>query len=511
MKRYGFFIFLFVFILLGLGGCTIPTCPTDSLQAVSLISPAMWSTVDSLSPTLHWSYPSPTCNPEGYAITLQTGPFFTDNIGGGTGNPSTSWSPGASLEPGKEYAWSVAPINGVTLGPSTGKNYFFTGPTCATESLVAPTLLEPADGASFNEASDSLIWDYPQDCSPEGYRVDLSVDPTFTDTSLSGGTGNPSTRWGPGSPLVDCQTYYWRIAPISGTTLGPFSSSRSFVRDASGACGGPGGSPPASASISGIVWHDLCAVPDGPLPSPLPAGCIDIGGGVLQANGIREAGEPGIAGVQVDLHWGGCATPSVASVLTDVNGLYQFDGILAFGSYCLAVRALNPPNDGILIPGQWTFPSGLTGSDAFANATVDTGTSLTDKDFGWDYQFLPVAAAAPASQVPTLVPTSVVPQFVFDKNAFCRKGPGTIYSDVTAIPLGDTVDILGASQDNEWYYILWSKFNMKCWVAKSTGHALGDLQGLQIIAAPPTPVPTAPRPTSSRPTAIPSPTKIGKP
>ncbi|MBK9925887.1 MAG: SH3 domain-containing protein [Anaerolineales bacterium] len=501
MKRKIILVSLLVLMLLVSGGCNVPLpiCSTDSLQAVTPNSPAMWSTVDSLSPTLQWTYPSSSCTPQGYAITLRTGPFFTDDRGGGTGNPSTSWSPGSPLEPGKEYAWSVAPINDTTLGPSAGRFYFFTGPTCATDSLVAPVLLEPAEGASFNEANDSLIWDYPADCAPEGYRVDLSVDPTFADTSLSGGTGNPSTRWGPGSPLVDCQIYYWRIAPINGTTLGPFSTSRSFVRDETGLCGGPGGSPPPSASISGIVWHDLCAVPDGPAPEPLPAGCVSATDGSLHANGIREAGEPGIAGVQVDLHWGGCATASVASVLTDTDGHYQFDGILAFGSYCLAIRSLNPPNDSILLPGGWTFPPGLTGADAFANAMVDSGTILTDKDFGWDYQFLPVASAAA-----TAVPLSE-PKFVLDKNAFCRKGPGENYPDLTAIPQGDTVDILGVSENAAWYYIFWKKFNASCWVASSTGHLIGDLQTVPIF----TPVPTL-VPTAVKPTPVPSPTPKGK-
>jgi hypothetical protein len=504
MKRNIFLSLVMFIALFWLGACVIPTCPSGDLQAVTLTGPANWSTVDSLNPTLQWTYPSLTCNPEGYAITLQTGPFFTDNRGGGTGNPSTSWGPGSPLEPGTEYAWGVAPINGTTLGPFTGKNHFFTGPTCATASLVAPVLLEPADGGSFDEGVDSLIWDYPEACAPQGYRVDLSTDPTFADTSLSGGTGNPSTRWGPGSPLVDCETYYWRVAPINDTTLGPFSPSRSFVRNASGEC-----FMPASASISGIVWHDLCAVPDGPLPVPLPAGCVDAGGGSLRANGIREAGEPGIAGVQVDLHWGGCATAAVASMLTDVNGLYQFDGILAFGSYCVAVRALNPPNDSILIPGEWTYPTGITGADAVANATVDSGDILSDKDFGWDYQFLPIAGAAGPTLVPPVTPVPAAegaPKFAFDKNAFCRKGPGVNYSEVTAIPTGDIVDILGRSQDNEWYFVLWPKFNEKCWVAISTGHATGDLQNIQVIAAPPTPVPSK-TPVPPKP----SPTPQGKP
>jgi hypothetical protein len=494
MKRKILLLILSAVTLFSLYGCNMPpptsTCPTEELQQVTLTNPANRSTVDSLSPTLQWSYPSAECNPEGYAITLQTGPFFTDSLGGGTGNPSTSWGPGALLEPGKEYAWGVAPINGTTLGPSSDTFYFFTGPTCATDSLVAPTLLEPADGASFREDSNSLIWDDPQDCAPEGYRVDLSVDPTFADTSLSGGTGNPSTRWGPGSPLVDCETYYWRVAPINGTTLGPFSASRSFVRDASGVCGGPGGSPPASAVISGVVWHDLCALPEGPIPNPLPDGCVDVGGGSIQANGIREPGEPGIAGVQVDLHWGGCATASVASALTDANGHYQFDGILAFGSYCVAVRALTPPNDGVLIPGGWTYPVSVVGPDAFANAIVESGTILSDKDFGWDYQFLPLADAP----VPLI--------FTLTKNAFCRVGPGISYRDTTAVPVGEIVNLLGVSPDGEWYYILWSKFNARCWIAKSTGQSGGEFETLPILTPVPTPLPTVipPSPVPTSPT-----------
>jgi hypothetical protein len=454
----------------------LPICDTASLQAVTLVDPPMWGTVASLTPNLHWTYPDPACSPEGYAISLHTGPLFTDELGGGTGNPSTSWSPGAALEPGKEYSWGVSPINGSSMGPFAGSNYFFTGPTCATAALVAPTLLQPADGGTFNEGFDSLIWDYPEDCAPQGYRIDLSVDPTFADTSLSGGTGNPSTRWGPGGPLSDCQTYYWRVAAINDITLGPFSPSRSFVRDAGGECG-PGGSPPASAAISGIVWNDLCALPDGPLPSPLPEGCVDNGAGGVRADGIRQPGELGIAGVRVDLHWGGCATPRVADVLTDASGHYQFDGLLVFGSYCLAIRIAEAPNNAILIPGAWTYPAGLL-SDAFANATVDSGTILNDKDFGWDYQLDgPPATSAVAG----------IPVFILNKNAFCRKGPGQVYSDVTAIPIGETVEILGRSQDSQWYFILWKKFNAKCWIGLSTGHTSGDLAGIVVMIAPPTP------------------------
>ncbi len=231
-----------IFLLLALASCTptaTPTCPTGSLQAPIQTGPAMWSVVGSLSPSLTWSYPDATCNPEGYAIDLSTGPFFTDDLGGGTGNPSTSWGPGSPLQPGREYAWGVQAINGTTLGPYAGSSYFFTGPMCATAALAAPDLLQPANGAVVTVLDPSLIWEYPDPCLPQGYRVDLSTDYTFADTSLSGGTGNPSTRWGPGEPLVDCMVYFWKIAPINGTTLGPASGIFSFSTNVSGTCPTP--------------------------------------------------------------------------------------------------------------------------------------------------------------------------------------------------------------------------------------------------------------------------------
>jgi hypothetical protein len=511
MKQKFAFLIILIIVMVIAPGCTmpLPTCPTADLQQVTLTGPAHTSVVDSLNPTLQWTYPSASCNPQGYAITLWEGPVLTENIGGGTGNPSTSWGPGSPLQPGKQYRWTVAPINDTTLGPVSETFIFFTGPACTAASLIAPVLVQPIEGGSFNEATDQLWWDHPAGCTPGGYQVDISEDPSFSGPNLGSSFDIPLTRLQPAGPFVDCQIYYWRVAAKVGGSVGPFSATRSFIRDPSGTCGGPGGIPPASASISGIVWHDLCAVPDGPAPSPLPTGCV-ADGTSMRANGIREAGEPGIAGVQVDLHWGGCATTSVASVLTDASGHYVFDGLLAFGSYCLAIRPLNPPNDSILIPGEWTFPYGLSGADAFANAMVDSGTILTDKDFGWDYQFLPAAAASSAVTATPTPASAAAPKFVFEKNAFCRKGPGLDYSDVTAIPAGDTVDIHGISPDKQWLYIFWAKFNESCWVSLSTGHTVGDLINLTIFTPAPTTVPSAIPPTKV-PTKVPTATNQGKP
>jgi len=247
MKTKGYIVLAgTLFLLLASSGCSLPmtptglpTCPTAGLVAPVLTGPAMWSVVGSLDPSLSWSYPNASCNPQAYAIDLRTGPLFSDSLGGGTGNPSTSWGPGSPLLPGKEYEWAVQAINGTTLGPIAGFNYFFTGPMCATAALAASTPLQPANGAIINELDPTLIWQYPDACLPQGYRVDLSTDPTFTDTSLSGGTGNPSTRWGPANPLANCTVYYWKITPINDTTLGPASSVFSFTTQAPGICPKP--------------------------------------------------------------------------------------------------------------------------------------------------------------------------------------------------------------------------------------------------------------------------------
>lgn len=517
MKNKFLVFCVLVIVMVNLMGCNMPqpTCPTDSLQEVTLLSPAQVSVVDTLNPTLEWSYPSSECTPAGYAITLWEGPVLVTNLGGGTGNPSTSWGPGSPLQPGKQYRWTVAPINGTTLGPASSTGIFFTGPICTAAELIAPIQLEPADGAIFNQTTDLLWWDYTAGCTPTGYQADVATDPTFASGLLAPGPIDiPLTRLSLGDPLVECQTYYWRVAARNGATVGPYSPTRSFVADTTGTCGGGGGTPPDSASISGIVWHDICALPDGPLPDPLSAGCVEDGAGSARANGIREEGEPGIAGVQVDLYYGGCDIGGTidASVLTDADGRYIFDGLTSFGEFCVAVNPVTSPNDAILLPGEWTYPDLVTpeGVAYQSFGGIESGVHVDIIDFGWDYQFLP------AFNDPTPTPVSAssgVPQFELTKNAFCRKGPGLNFSDLTAIPSGDVVEVRGVSVDSQWYFIFWSKFKAECWVATSTGKLIGDVVNIPVLASPPTPVPSAVPSTNNNnnPTPVPTQTQVIKP
>ena len=460
----------------------LPICDTASLQAVIQTAPDDWSVVNTLTPVLTWQYPDPNCTPEGYRIDLYTGPFFTDNLGGGTGNPSTSWVPGEPLEPATEYAWSISPINGTTLGPIAGQHYFFTGPMCDDpQALVAPVLLAPANGDFYDDLrDDGLIWDYPEDCLPEGYYIDVSPDPNFNDTSLSGGDSTPSTRWGLGHPPTPCQTYYWRVAAMIGNTLGPYSDTRTFIAapDPGTSCPTP---EPLPAIIRGTVWHDLCSVPDGPTPDPLPAGCVQEADGDIHADGIHQPNEPGISGIEVTLHpMGDCNEPAVAVTMTNTNGDYVFDNITDFGMYCVRIAAGESPNDTILIPGDWTYPGEARGHDPATQTGGVAASDILTMDFGWDYQFLP------------LLPTPTIPIFHIDKNAFCRQGTGKNYPKLATLLAGDTATIQGRLANNAWFYVFVEKSNIHCWIASPVGHPEGDLSQIPVMTPPPPPDTTPP-------------------
>jgi CSLREA domain-containing protein len=160
-----------------------------------------------------------------------------------------------------------------------------------------------------------------------------------------------------------------------------------------------------SALISGKVWHDLCAVPEHGYPPTPPPGCSDPDGDGLHldANGLLEPGEPGLAGVTLRLKSGTCAAGSdLTTAVTDLNGEYSFPA-LAAGTYCVSVNALADGNDLVLIPGGWTYPT-RGGEPATAEIVLGDGEARADVNFGWDYQFLP---AMPDYLTPTPTPALI--------------------------------------------------------------------------------------------------------
>jgi len=89
--------------------------------------------------------------------------------------------------------------------------------------------------------------------------------------------------------------------------------------------------------------------------------------GYLNANGLQDAGEPGVPGAVVHLLAGNCTT-SLGQTTTDKNGIYFFPDLTP-GSYCVQFDL--PPNNALF-------------------TTKDAGDDARDSDAGTDGKSAPV-------------------------------------------------------------------------------------------------------------------------
>ncbi len=443
-------------------------CSDEDLVAPVAISPDH-IVVPDLRPVLAWEFPA-DCTPGAYQVQVTDYGTYddSDTISGGASGDATTWLPADNLLPATDYEWRIAATNGGGLGPYSQSTRFWTGPLCDAATMPAPMLAQPADGSTVDSSHPPLVWTHAEGCLPEYYSVDLSTDPGFGGPSLVADFHSPAKAVIPAEELADCTTYYWRVVAHRGAATPPYSSTWSFTTNFAGACPGSG-----SASIRGVVWHDLCATPWDTMPTPvaLPAGCLEG----YDANGIREAGEPGLEGVQVDLGSGPCPAAGLASTLTATDGSYSFTELVA-GTYCVSVDALSEPSTSVLIPGGWTAPSS---GESPMGASVDLGDGATagDIDFGWDFQFLPEPIYGPT---PTPAPAIVS----FNKNAFCRKGPSTGFKEDMAFSQGEQALALGRNEDGSWLLVKPLNLQVNCWVSASLGDMPFDWKTLEVRQSP---------------------------
>jgi Ig-like domain from next to BRCA1 gene/SdrD B-like domain len=168
--------------------------------------------------------------------------------------------------------------------------------------------------------------------------------------------------------------------------------------------------PQGVGSISGVVWHDECAVSGGEGGAPITptGGCIQGAAGSYRANGILEANEKGIPGVLVNLGSGSCPSTGLSQTTTGPNGTFAFAD-LPPATYCVSSDPMEGGNSNILLPGEWTYPAQAVGQQvASASSSVVAGEDRGNVNFGWDYQFLPVPPTLPAP-TPTLIPSTPTP------------------------------------------------------------------------------------------------------
>jgi CSLREA domain-containing protein len=175
----------------------------------------------------------------------------------------------------------------------------------------------PPDSIGHNiEETDTCLFDEPTDLP--------NTDPQILPLALNGGL-TPTHALSAGSPAIDSAD----PDRCSGT------DQRLVVRPQGAGCdrGASEKEEAGSASIHGLVFHDMCALPDGPLPPTPPPGCIPEGD-AYGGNGVLDPGEPGIPGVTVQLSAGTCASGSpVSTAVTAGDGTYSFAGLSAHTAF----------------------------------------------------------------------------------------------------------------------------------------------------------------------------------
>ncbi|MGD2253307.1 MAG: SdrD B-like domain-containing protein [Anaerolineales bacterium] len=384
-------------ILMLLGACDFifplsSGCDPRSLEQPILTSPAPDSLVHDLSTPLLWDLPTTArCPAEGFRLEIASDGSFSTILSTKTfGADDYSYVPFPPFDPGMEYFWRVAAghedgAGDLTLGPWSTPSRFFTGPVCPDWPITLPIKDWPEDGATISTTTPMLDWhNPPTGCVPDNFNVMvLALSSPAGDHYIEDMTGGPNTEWSPdpGEELYDCTEYRWWVWPDFEVPEGERFDilGTNFYIDLSGSC------PEHGSGIIGRLWHDECGLPElgPPLLSP-PPGCIESDGDFI-ADGFLDMHERGIEGAVVQLGEGACPSTGLATTTTNRRGAYFFPD-LEEGTYCVSIDPLSEPNDGLLLPGWWSYPEiGVP----LASTTATVWDGWVSADFGWDYQFLP--------------------------------------------------------------------------------------------------------------------------
>lgn len=371
-----------------------PQCsPFDGPAAASpqLVSPEEGAVVDS-PPTLQWEDDGP-CTPMAYevVIILRQQTMIREQVDYPDQSltlPDYEFLPGAIVDWRINSLW-VGENEETVLLAQSDEQRFYIGPACTSDELLAPELIEPEDGAEvspyaspFNFGGLSRFrWFEPAFCLPQGYVLQVAADENFQgDLAIDWESPEPVLRYDRQETLERATTYYWRVAGVVDGQLGPWSQVWSFTTSDE--------DPPAPFGLfTGVLWAETC---DNPMPrDDIPAGYqppegCQVVDGLVVADGIRQADEPGIAGVGYIIQQGPCeASPpdTEPSKYTEEDGaLWEYGWP---GTYCVWIDSTLPSNFVVLGNGIFSTPS--VGTMASFEVTIEQASSVVQGvDFGWD-------------------------------------------------------------------------------------------------------------------------------
>lgn len=191
--------------------------------AFTLLSPADGSAIVNPSPTFNWNPASDADAVHGdtftYVLEYSTVPSFSVGVTTfpGLASPFQSIGPSVLVEDVTTY-WRVRAVDaddGETFASSVFRvslNQFNSAPSLFN-------LLTPADGSNVGSAQPTLSWSASVDPDPGdsfSYRVEYSTSAAFDSYVSSAGLSVAQFTFP--SPLVENNTYYWRVFAVDSAT-----------------------------------------------------------------------------------------------------------------------------------------------------------------------------------------------------------------------------------------------------------------------------------------------------
>ncbi len=174
------------------------------LQAPALVAPADGDNLCHNRPAMNWDVVSGATS---YRIQVDDALDFASPLISTT-TTATSYAP--DFNPAKDvtYHWRVRATHG-PLQSAWSETRSYKILQSSPPDVV--TLLSPLEGVVTNTLP-LLSWS-PVAGYPEGYRFELTQDPTFASVERSGTVGGTSWQASSSSPLHGESQYYWRVRP----------------------------------------------------------------------------------------------------------------------------------------------------------------------------------------------------------------------------------------------------------------------------------------------------------
>ncbi len=99
---------------------------------------------------------------------------------------------------------------------------------CNPNNLQPPVLTHPNDGGQYILYQSILTWHHPDpSCEPEGYRIEVDTVSDFSGNVYGASSTMPNSMGWP-LPVVEGETYFWRVRAFVGSVDGPWSSVQTF-------------------------------------------------------------------------------------------------------------------------------------------------------------------------------------------------------------------------------------------------------------------------------------------